>query len=183
MGILEDIWRAITSGGGDPDIILKPDEPTVGDELIQDVKDTLGVDDSARAKKAQDILDAKKFLAAEAVILGIVIGAPIGYAAYSAFSSPPRKKRTKAQIARDERMFEAFSNASTRASSVLASFGPSFAIPATYITVQKLEDAEYITKGLGDAVQTILTTAAAAGLVGSISNMATPIIKSKVLKG
>lgn len=128
------------------------------------------VDDS---DDPQDVYRAKKFLAAEAMILGSVVAAPAIYK----LATGSKKRKSARTKKREEAIATELSHASTRASTMLAAFGPAFAIPATYITVQGLENAKYISKGLGDAVQGLLTASAAAGLVGGAVGAALPFLK------
>ena len=121
----------------------------------------------------EDVASARKFLLAEAALLGGVVAAPAMYALYRAASKPAKGKK---RAAADTMSLE-LSHASTRATTLLSAFGPAFAIPATYITVQGLENAKYITKGLGDAVQALLTASAAAGLVGGVAGVITGLKK------
>ena len=160
MGWFEDIWNAISTPPGSTAPILAPDTIRTPAELL-----VLPVVDDSDAP--EDIARAKRFLAVEAALLGGIVAAPAAYVAYT--SSKKRKSAKKRKG--EERVLSELSDASTRATSLLSAFGPAFAIPATYITVQGLENAKYISKGLGDAVQTMLTASAAAGLVGGIAGM------------
>jgi len=120
-----------------------------------------------------DIARAKRFLLAEAALLGGIVAAPAAYVAYTGYKKRKSAKKRK----QEDKVLTELSHASTRATTLLSAFGPAFAIPATYITVQGLENAKYISKGLGDAVQTLLTMSAAAGLVGGVAGMALPFLK------
>jgi hypothetical protein len=60
---------------------------------------------------------------------------------------------------------------------VTALAAPAVAAGITYITVQKLEDAEYITKGLGDGIQTLMAVAAAGPAIAGIGQIATSAFK------
>ena len=125
-----------------------------------------------RDKTPADVKSARNFLFAELAILTGLVAAPAVYMAASG------KRRGKKRTKREERMVGELSNSSTRAAAELSAFGPAFAIPATYITIQKLEDAGYITKGLGDGVQALLAASATAGLVGGISSLLTTAVKA-----
>lgn len=54
---------------------------------------------------------------------------------------------------------------------------PAVALPLGYIGVQKLEDSKIITKGLGNAVQTLMTVAVAAPLIQMATSVGTSAFK------
>jgi len=114
-------------------------------------------------------LAAKKFLYTEAAILGGICAAPALYRYATARSKGKRAKR-------DALMALELDNASNRAVTLLAALGPAVVFPATYITIQKMERAKIISKGLGDAVQSLMTAMAVAPVAGAAVNLASKAI-------
>jgi hypothetical protein len=118
----------------------------------------------------ESVAAAKKFLVAELALLSLA-AAPAVYAL-----SLRKKKKLKAG---EERLGVAMENASSALGTltVTALAAPAVAAGITYITVQKLEDAEYITKGLGDGIQTLMAVAAAGPAIAGIGQIATSAFK------
>jgi hypothetical protein len=108
---------------------------------------------------------AKRFLAIEGLVLGVA-AAPALYA-----FTLRRKRKLKAG---EERLGVALENAATGVSApvVTALASPAIAAAFAYLTVQKLEDAGYIQKGLGDAIQTLMAVSAAGPAISGIGNIA-----------
>ena len=119
----------------------------------------LGGNTDEENKKIADVAQARRELNRFLWAAGLIVGVPIVYAAAVAAT---RKKG--AQITPQQEMLgKTLENASTQATglAVTALASPVIAAAASYILVQKLEDAEYISKGLGNAAQTLLTVSAA----------------------
>lgn len=195
MGWLEDIvsWFTWTPTdlpssdelSGDPVPYQEPESVTLPIESAFDVLGDMITGDITLSDVAtppvllngdgppSDTWKAKKFLMGEALVLGACVGAPAMYAAYAAGPGRKGKKRR----AQEDKVLQELSHASTRMSNLMSSWGAAFAVPASYITVQQLEDAQYITRDLGNAVQTLLTASAAAGLASSMTSIALPFLK------
>ena len=103
--------------------------------------------------------------------LALLTAGLIGVVAAPAVYAATRKKKLKA---REQRTGIALENASQQATGVIMTglAAPAIATAAAYILVQKLEDAKYITKGLGDATQGLLTVAAAGPAIQGIGGIA-----------
>ena len=114
---------------------------------------------------AESVAAARKFLIYEGVILGA--------AAMPALYALSLRKKRKLKPG-EERLGVALENASNALGTltVTAFAAPAIAAGLTYLTVQKLEDAEYITKGLGDGIQTLMAVAAAGPAVAGITSTA-----------
>jgi hypothetical protein len=124
----------------------------------------------------EEISDSKaratRFLLAEGAILAGAVALPAAYIAYKGQKKGKKAKRA----AKDDKMLLAMNDASNRAVSLLAAIGPAVLLPVSYITVQKLEDAGVITKGLGDATQTLMTVAAAGQVASGIGSIVKAVI-------
>jgi len=111
----------------------------------------------------ENVQSARRFLAAEALLLGGIVAAPAAYA----LLAPRKGKRAKAY----GETTPLVNDASNRAVALLAAFGPAIALPAAYITVQKMEGAGLISKGLGDGAQGLMTAMATGGLLGTVAKL------------
>jgi len=119
-----------------------------------------------------DVVAAKKFLMIEAAILGGIVAAPF---VYRAALGSRKGKRAKA----DDKLLAELDMSSNRATTLLAALGPAVVFPLTYITVQKMEGAQIISKGLGDAVQSLMTAMAVAPVAGAAVNLVSKAIPGK----
>ena len=119
---------------------------------------------------AESVAAARKFLIYEGVILGA--------AAMPALYALSLRKKRKLKPG-EERLGVALENASNALGTLTATAiaAPVVAAGLTYITVQKMEDAELVTKGLGDAVQTLLAVSAAGPAIAGITNAASAFAK------
>ena len=106
------------------------------------------------------------FLLGEAAILGGIAAAPTLYKAL-------RKTRGKGSRRgkRDAEVSDSLEGASHRATTILAALAPAIGLPLAYITVQQLENANVITKGLGDGVQTMIAAGAVAPAIGGVASL------------
>ena len=87
-------------------------------------------------------------------------------------SAPQKGSRKRSKgYTYDEKVADSLDAASVNATRVLASLAPAMGIPISYIGVQMMEDHDMITKGLGDAVQTLITTAAAGQLATGLGGL------------
>ena len=119
---------------------------------------------------------ARKQLAALAAGTAVIVGAPTLYIALKG-----RKRGKRARITeKDVMLGKSLENASTQATALamtgLAS--PAIAAVAAYLLIQKLEDSAFITKGLGNAAQTLLTVAAAGPAIQGIGQIAGSAFKA-----
>lgn len=159
MGLLEAYIDALLSLGS-PAYFLAKEELDVTVNPPPATTDTGTVAD---AYKAQSQL--VKFLA----ILGAVVAAPAAYAL------SVQKRRRKRDLTKKEVVVgSALENASTQATGVImtALAAPAISTAVAYILVQKMEDAKWISKGLGDATQGLLTVAAAGPAIQGIGQIA-----------
>ena len=87
-------------------------------------------------------------------------------------SAPQKASRKAAKgFKYDEKVGDSLDAMSANAVRLMASVGPAIGLPASYIGVQMMEDHDMITKGLGDAVQTLITTAAAGGVANLVAKL------------
>ena len=132
----------------------------------------LGGNTDEENKKIASVAEARRELYLFLVAAGIIVAAPFIYAVAVAATRKKGAPITPQQEMLGKTLENASSQATGLATTALAS--PVIAAAASYILVQKLEDAEYISKGLGNAAQTLLTVSAAGpaiqgigGIVGS----------------
>ena len=132
----------------------------------------LGGNSDEDNKKIADVAMARRELYLFLVAAGMIVAAPVVYAVAVAATRKKGAPITPQQEMLGKTLENASSQATGLATTALAS--PVIAAAASYILVQKLEDAEYISKGLGNAAQTLLTVSAAGpaiqgigGIVGS----------------
>jgi len=85
------------------------------------------------------------------------------------------RKRAKASTF-NEQTAASLDAASVNATRVLASLAPAMGLPIAYIGVQMMEDHGMITKGLGDAAQTLLTVSASGQLIQGVGSLAGAIL-------
>jgi hypothetical protein len=112
------------------------------------------------------------------VMFGIpvaILGAPI---AYKAITSGYKGKRAQ----KASEVGESLENASTRAVTLASAYLPAFGLPVAYITVQAMEKKGYITKGLGDAVQSLIAAGAVAPAIGGVLQFASKALPVKGAK-
>ena len=113
---------------------------------------------------ASDKSKAKMFLLAEFAGIAAIAAAPVLYRAYKGQKGLKNAKKQ----AQADKIASSLDASSERMLGLLGKLGPYAAIPAAYITVQALEDAEYITRGVGNAVQTIMAGSVGTDLLGNI---------------
>jgi len=103
--------------------------------------------------------------------LGILGAAVLALIAAPALYSASSKRKLKES---DIRTGVALENASAQATGVLMTSlaAPAISTAVAYILVQKLEDAGYISRGLGNATQGLLTVAAAGPAIQGIGAIA-----------
>lgn len=129
------------------------------------------------ATTEEEVRTARKHLLSMAAILGLGVFAPV---VYTTLMSRRRTRSKKKKSAFEqtglamERGGELYNNLILTA---IAS--PAIALPIAYIGVQKLEDGQIITKGLGNAVQTLMTVAVAAPLLQFGSQAVSAFAKKK----
>jgi heme/copper-type cytochrome/quinol oxidase subunit 2 len=113
---------------------------------------------------------ARKQLAVVGVAALALVSAPALYIAYKASSKGKKRKMNEKELMYGQTL----ENASTQATGVLmtALAAPALSTAAAYILVQKLEDAKFITRGLGNATQGLLTVAAAGPALQGIGAIA-----------
>jgi len=152
------------------DIVFKPGLvplPVVG-QLQEGWSPSLTADESKPPAPDYDNGDdkaaAKRTIRNLGLLTVAVLAAP---ALYIAYTGQKRGKNAKQGIEGDK-AFLALEGASNRAVSLASALAPVAAFPASYIGVQLLEDAGYIRKGTGDAVQTIMTGAVIGPAIGNI---------------
>lgn len=95
-----------------------------------------------------------------------IVGAPTMYA-----YSKTKKGRKKRALSDKELMLgRSLENASLAATGLLATAlaTPAIGTAIAYVGVQKLEDAQLISRGLGDAAQGLMTVAAAGPAIGGV---------------
>ena len=120
----------------------------------------------AKARRDLAIMLAAPFLLVPAV--------PAAYALYKGRKRPSKRRTAESE----ERIGVALENASNASSTLIqtALAAPVVAAAYTYIAVQKAETGKLISKGLGDAVQTLLAAGAVApaigGIIGGIAKVA-----------
>lgn len=121
-------------------------------------------------KKIADVAVARRQLKNFLITGGLIVGVPIAYAAVVAATRKKGAKITPQQ----EMVGRTLENASSQATGLCltALASPVIAAAASYILVQKMEDAEYISKGLGNAAQTLLTVSAAGPAIQGIGQIA-----------
>lgn len=178
MGVLEDIVWALThpftSPMPDP---LKGEEIKGSEQIATAIPEQSAffpartdTDDPNAVQRARNQL--KLFL------LGLVavVGAPTGYALWK--SSRKGKKRSFSE--RDMIVGVNLENTSSQATGVLltAIASPAISTAASYILVQKLEDANVISKGLGNAAQALLTVSAAGPAIQGVGQIAGSAFKA-----
>jgi hypothetical protein len=100
---------------------------------------------------------------------GLITGVPAAYALYTLATTKKGEKLSP----RKEMMGRSLENFSSQATgaAITALASPVIATAAAYILIQKLEDAEYISRGLGNAAQTLLTVAAAGPAISGIGGI------------
>jgi len=124
-----------------------------------------------------DIAKARTQLAYLGLGTLAVIGAPTIYAA----ALNARKGRKKRKLSENDMMIgRSLENASTQATGLLMTglASPVIACVLGYVLVQKLEDAKYITTGLGNAAQTLMSVSAAAPMIQGIGQVAGSAFKA-----
>lgn len=122
--------------------------------------------------------DAERARYQLAALLGgalVVTAAPAMYAA--AISGKGKRKRKLTD--KEAMLGKSIENASQQATGVLmtALASPAISAVASYLIIQKLEDGRLISKGLGDAAQTLLTVSAAGPAIQGIGGMVTSAFK------
>jgi type II secretory pathway pseudopilin PulG len=101
--------------------------------------------------------------------VGVGLVALLGAGAMYRLATAPRKGKKASK--RDEDLAMALDATSANATRVIAALAPVAAFPAAYIGVQMMEDHGMITKGLGNAAQTLMTGQVAGGLLGTIAKL------------
>jgi len=173
MGWLDDLWYYITTPGWKLAGLKDPLSPLGQADFPGLFPPGLDPSESEKDDSTKEgELAAKKFLYTEAAILTGIVAAP---ALYRYATGRSRGKRAK----RDAAVAAELDNASNRAVTLLAALGPAVAFPLTYITIQKMEGAKIISKGLGDGVQGLMTAMAVAPVAGAAVNLVSKAIPGK----
>ena len=136
----------------------------------------LGGNTDAENKKIADVAQARRQLNLFLLAGGLIVGVPIVYAAAVAAT----RKKGAPITPQQEMLGKTFENASQQATglAITALATPVIAAATSYILVQKLEDAEYISKGLGNAAQTLLAVSAAGPMIQGIGAIAGSAFKA-----
>lgn len=168
-GLLDWFWENLLAPGSTwnwlPTPITRPTgdwfEKEVLGKVPEDVNDTVTADQVLRARQHA----------------AVMLLAPIAVASAPAvYSLALGKKRLKDHEVRTGIALEnAAANSATLVQTALAS--SVVAAAYTYILVQKLETGKIISKGLGDAVQTLLTVSAAGPAIQGIANLGSAFAK------
>jgi len=107
------------------------------------------------------------------LLIGTIAG--LGLVAAPAIYAMTRKKLKKARklTPREEMIGVTVEHASSAATQLLAVSlaSPAIAAAGAYILIQKLEDAAIISRGLGNATQSLMTVAAAGPALSAIGNI------------
>jgi len=94
-------------------------------------------------------------------------------------SAPQKGSRKRSKgYTYDEKVAVSLDAASANVASLAVSMGPVIAFPASYIAVQMMEDHDMITKGLGNAVQTLMATMAAGQVAEGAGSIISSIVKA-----
>lgn len=119
---------------------------------------------------------AEAMAAARAQLQYVGLGALALVSAPVIYAASMKKIRKKSRLTkRQERIGVSLENASQQATGVMmtALAAPALSAAAAYILIQKLEDAQYISRSLGNATQALLTVAAAGPAIQGIGQIAT----------
>ena len=80
------------------------------------------------------------------------------------------------QAAVADKVAKSLDDSSERATSLIRTFLPIIALPATYIAIDELENRKIISGGLGDATQTLIATMAAGDIVSGLSGIVKAVL-------
>lgn len=145
------------------------------EDLVEKVAADLGIDGSDDIPKTAV---SRYWLYAGAGLIALLAAGPIYRLAATQAHTTPKKgsrKRSKAYTF-NEQTAASLDAASLNATRVIASLAPAVALPVSYIGVQMMEDHGMITKGLGDAVQTLITVSASGQALSGVASLAGAVL-------
>ena len=140
-------------------------------QLTEKVAADLNIDTTDDTKKTAV---SKYWYYAGVGLIALMAAGPL-YRLSATTTGKASRKRSKASTF-NEQTATSLDAASVNATRVLASLAPAMGLPIAYIGVQMMEDHGMITKGLGDAAQTLLTVSASGQLIQGVGSLAGAIL-------
>ena len=140
-------------------------------QLTEKVAADLNIDTTDDTKKTAV---SKYWYYAGVGLIALMAAGPL-YRLSATTTGKASRKRSKASTF-NEQTAASLDAASVNATRVLASLAPAMGLPIAYIGVQMMEDHGMITKGLGDAAQTLLTVSASGQLIQGVGSLAGAIL-------
>jgi len=140
-------------------------------QLTEKVAADLNIDTTDDTKKTAV---SKYWYYAGVGLIALMAAGPL-YRLSATTTGKASRKRSKAYTF-NEQTAASLDAASVNATRVLASLAPAMGLPIAYIGVQMMEDHGMITKGLGDAAQTLLTVSASGQLIQGVGSLAGAIL-------
>ena len=118
-----------------------------------------------------DTVETRRRTRIQLILAAIAVGGIVAAPAVYSYSLRRRKRLTESDIRTGQTLEQA--SAAMTSVGMVALASPPIAAGLTYIGIQKMEDAGVISRSLGNAVQGLMTVAAAGPVIQGVGQLAT----------